>query len=225
MISQSLSVALLALLSGSSVFAAPAESKSDSRLLSRDTVTLKPSNCSDPGEPVTPSCWTSLKVADYLNNWKKTTRVCGESDTNGVGCCVKEEPWSTCFIRLSTGFAGDSCTGLWGDTYCRIVPTELNKDLAPAALAPARYLLNAIYAIHSLFSSYDDGECLQFSTCTIQHNLGTKLTAYLALTAIGDSTIKDVLDVFSKTSSESHVVSLRYELPTALTLGLTVASV
>ncbi|KAI4202633.1 MAG: hypothetical protein LQ350_002426 [Teloschistes chrysophthalmus] len=201
MISQSLSVALLALLSGSSVFAAPAESKSDSRLLSRDTVTLKPSNCSDPGEPVTPSCWTSLKVADYLNNWKKTTRVCGESDTNGVGCCVKEEPWSTCFIRLSTGFAGDSCTGLWGDTYCRIVPTELNKDLAPAALAPARYLLNAIYAIHSLFSSYDD-----------------------ALTAIGDSTIKDVLDVFSKTSSESHVVSLRYELPTALTLGLTVAS-
>ncbi|KAL9578835.1 MAG: hypothetical protein Q9212_005468 [Teloschistes hypoglaucus] len=200
MISQNLSVALLALLSGSSVIAAPAESRSDSRLLSRDTVTSKPSNCSDPDEPVTASCWTSLKVADYLNNWNKTTHICGESDTNGVGCCVPDEPWTTCFIRLSTGYAGDSCTNLWGN-YCRNVPLKLDPDLAPTAQAPARYVLNAIYAVHGLFSSYDD-----------------------ALTAIGDNTIKDVLDVFSKSSSASHVTYLRYELPTVLTLGLTVAS-
>ncbi|KAL9581255.1 MAG: hypothetical protein Q9203_005971 [Teloschistes exilis] len=200
MISQSLSIALLSLLSSPSVFAAPAEPRSDSRLLSRDTVTLKPNNCSDPDVPVTPSCWTSLKVADYLNNWKKTTRVCSEGDPNGIGCCVPEEPWTTCFIRLSTGYAGDSCTDLWGN-YCKNVPRQLDPDLAPAAQAPARYVLNAMYAIHSLFTSYDD-----------------------ALTAIGDSIIKDIEDVFSKTSSASHVISLRYELPIALTLGLTLAS-
>lgn len=159
MISQSLSIALLALLSGSSVFAAPAESRLDSSLLSRDTVTLKPNNCSNPDELVTPSCWDTLKVADYLNEWNKTTRICGESDTNGVGCCVKEEPWTTCFIRLSTGYAGDSCTSLWGN-YCKNVPRELDPDLAPAAQAPARYVLNAMYAIHSLFSNYDDGQSL-----------------------------------------------------------------
>ncbi|KAL8662970.1 MAG: hypothetical protein Q9202_004293 [Teloschistes flavicans] len=201
MSSPRLSAALLALYSAPSVLAVPVESASSSGLLlSRDTVALKPSNCSDPDEPVTPTCWTSLKVADYLNNWNKTTHICGSRDTNGVGCCVEEEPWTTCFIRLSTGYAGDSCDNLGGN-YCQNVPKNLDEDLAPDDQAPAIYVLNAIYAIHSLFSNYDK-----------------------ALSAVNDSTIKEVLDVFSKDSSSSHVISLRYELPTALSLGLTIAS-
>ncbi|KAL8693449.1 MAG: hypothetical protein Q9218_001720 [Villophora microphyllina] len=201
MLSHQLSTALLALLSSASVLAAPLESASNpGLLLSRDAVALKPSNCSDFKEPVAPSCWTSLKVADFLNSWNQTTRQCGEKDPNGVGCCVEEEPWTTCFIRLSTGYAGDSCTSL-GGTYCRNVPKELDPDLAPAVRAPTRYVINAIYAVHDLFYQYD-----------------------LVLKAVSDSTIVEVLDVFSKGAPLSRINSLRNELPTALTLGLSIAS-
>lgn len=225
MFSPRLSAALLALYPAPSVLAVPVESASGSGLLlSRDTVALKPSNCSDPDEPVAPTCWTSLKVADYLNDWIKTTHICGPSDTNGVGCCVEEEPWTTCFIRLSTGYAGDFCDSIGGN-YCQNVPKNLDEDLAPDDRAPATYVLNAIYAIHSLFSNYDKGACRQFTTQISLHGPSTKLTACLALSAVDDSTIKEVLDVFSKDSSGSHVISLRYELPTALSLGLTIASV
>ncbi|KAL8980333.1 MAG: hypothetical protein Q9205_004558, partial [Flavoplaca limonia] len=59
-------------------------------------------NCTNERAITDVSCWNTLKVADYLASWTRTTPNCTGTTPNGVGCCISDEPWSTCFIRLGT---------------------------------------------------------------------------------------------------------------------------
>ncbi|KAL8946774.1 MAG: hypothetical protein Q9222_006877 [Ikaeria aurantiellina] len=75
-----------------------------SPLISRATAV----NCSDPKTGVAPKCWNTLKVSDYMTNWKRL---------NFPTTCKEGEFWSTCFDRLATSNLKQDCTVL-NSTNC-----------------------------------------------------------------------------------------------------------
>ena len=64
-----------------------------------------------------PECWNILGVADYLGNpstgWIRKTPLCDQITgraADGSGCCLRSEPWSSCFLRLGQGVPGADCS-------------------------------------------------------------------------------------------------------------------
>ena len=113
-------------------------------------------DCHNPKAVFDSSCWTSLGVTDFLlddnKGWLKTTPVCSDS----TRCCLTGEEWSTCFLRLGRGLAGQNCTTL-DDQTCTW-DNAVSSDLAPNVAAQIRYTIKAIYGVHDFFSSYYKGE-------------------------------------------------------------------
>ena len=58
-------------------------------------------NCTAPNALYDESCWGTLNVSDWLLNWNQTVKRCGSEDTPGVECCMIDEAWVTCFLRLA----------------------------------------------------------------------------------------------------------------------------
>lgn len=72
--------------------------------------------CNDPKTGVAPTCWTSLKVADYLTGWEKK---------NSPGTCKEGESWSTCFNALAASHTGEDCTEI-SSTKCEKFDPKLH---------------------------------------------------------------------------------------------------
>ena len=147
--------ALSAFLLASSVTAVPFELPSSSPQLN-PRATAAPI-CSSDRRAADPSCWTTLKIADYLTTWSKTTPSCSENNGDGSDCCEAAEPFSTCFLRLASGAAGYQCDRL-NSNFCSDAATTISSKLSPAIQAQARYVSLAIYQIHLFFSSYSAGQ-------------------------------------------------------------------
>ena len=64
--------------------------------------------CNDAKTGVAASCWTSLKVADYMTSWQQK---------NFPNACKEGEAWSICFDRLAVSKAGQDCTEI-NSTKC-----------------------------------------------------------------------------------------------------------
>ena len=113
-------------------------------------------NCGDPAAIFYSACWSSLGISDYLDNpatgWNHTTPVCDDS----TRCCVPDEAWSTCFLRLGRGLSGEDCTSM-GNDNCKW-NEEMSTTLAPSIYAQVRYVLKSIYGVHDFFSTYFTGE-------------------------------------------------------------------
>ena len=110
------------------------------------------SNCVNPAAVFSSSCWDTLDIPNYLNNWIKTTPTCED----GRSCCIADEPWSTCFLRLAHGVAGADCSEISSNT-CSWDPT-LAPDLPPAIKPQVTYVMRNIYVINSLFTTLSSGK-------------------------------------------------------------------
>ena len=118
-------------------------------------------NCIDEAAITDPSCWNSLKVADYLASWSRTTPNCTDINRSDVNCCMNNESWSTCFVRLGTGSAGYSCDSMNDPMNMNLCGGSTPKagDKILLNIRPqVNYVLRAIWAVHSLFTSYNKGE-------------------------------------------------------------------
>ena len=123
-------------------------------------------NCTDLTADYEPECWDQLDIPDYLNNpklgWNVTTPSCSTSSSSSNDaktCCLVDEAWSTCFIRLATGKAGIDCTMIDSQKEC-FLPNlpSISPTLDPAIAAKARYVLRNIYSINNFFTLYDLGK-------------------------------------------------------------------
>ena len=88
------------------------------------------------------SCWSTLGLSDYLDNWNKTTPIC--TPNNGDGCCNPDELWSNCFVRLATnGLRTDDCSII--NKACATEPTYAEEQVASAIAPEVYYLVHNIY--------------------------------------------------------------------------------
>ena len=59
------------------------------------------------------SCWNTLNMSSWLQNWNATTSRCSGS-ADGSNCCGPSnnpnEPWSTCFLRLALSDSDYDCS-------------------------------------------------------------------------------------------------------------------
>lgn len=113
-------------------------------------------DCGDPASVFVSDCWITLGLSDYLNDpktgWNQTTSVCSDS----TRCCLIDEAWSTCFLRLGRGLAGGDCTTV-DDQTCTW-DNAVSPHLDPSTFAKVRYVVKSIYGVHDFFSSYFTGK-------------------------------------------------------------------
>lgn len=113
-------------------------------------------NCGSSAAAFDSACWTRLGLSQYLvdteTGWYATTPVCLDS----TQCCLSDEPWSTCFLRLGRELGGADCTTM-DDSKCTW-DNEVGKNLSESIEAEVRYVMASIYGVHEFFSSYFKGK-------------------------------------------------------------------
>lgn len=112
--------------------------------------------CGNPAAVFVSSCWTTLGVSNYLRDpvtgWNHTIPVCSDS----TKCCLLNEAWTTCYLRLGRGVAGEDCTTM-DDSQCKW-NGEISSFLDPSIYAQVRYVMKSIYGVHAFFASYFKGK-------------------------------------------------------------------
>ena len=102
-------------------------------------------NCTDLSADFDSSCWATLGLSDYLiypqTGWMFTTPSCTE-DSSGANCCKPDEPWSTCYLHLAHGVAGDDCSEI-NPQFCT---WDASLDVDPSIAAQVRYVMRNIYS-------------------------------------------------------------------------------
>ena len=119
-------------------------------------------NCTDLHAEPSTVCWDKLDIAGYLVGWSETKPIC--QATNGdeyeidAGCCVPNEPWTTCFLRLSYGGevspAGPDCSILYANCFLEPLSPHLELSIVPKV----GYVVRNTVVIGNLFSSYYDSK-------------------------------------------------------------------
>ncbi|KAI4105884.1 MAG: hypothetical protein LQ339_003202 [Xanthoria mediterranea] len=144
---------LLALLFTPSVLASPLSAPSEQGSLSTRAVI----NCTSLTAQRNVACWESLKIAEYLTNWQKTTPDCSISGGSGADCCRPPalETWSQCYLRLTDGDGGGyNCNDLNGQN-CQI-SNLVPGDQVDAAVKPhAHYVRATIQNVRDFFVAYN----------------------------------------------------------------------
>ena len=102
-------------------------------------------NCTDLKADFDSSCWVTLGLSDYLihpqTGWTFTTPSCTEN-SSGANCCKPDEPWSTCYLHLAHGVAGDDCSEI-NPQSCT---WDASLDVDPSIAAQVRYVMRNIYS-------------------------------------------------------------------------------
>ena len=91
------------------------------------------------------SCWASLDLTNWLSSWH-APNTCTDPG-NGTNCCLEDETWSVCFLRLGTGDSGYNCTQISVNTNDCTYSGALNPDLDPSIRAQVRYVLRTIFSM------------------------------------------------------------------------------
>lgn len=98
--------------------------------------------------PYDQSCWDTLQLSAWLDNWNKTTPTCSASGGNGSECCGPannpSEPWTTCFLRLALGNSDYDCSQI-NSQACGLDGFQLNPNYLPSQKAQVRYIVRNIY--------------------------------------------------------------------------------
>ena len=89
-----------------------------------------------------PSCWDILDMTDWMADWNTSTTVCTATQRVLTTCqCHFDEPWATCFMRLTyekNGTAGYVCTDLTKPQDCTL-PVPGNVVPGPAEIFYGAY--------------------------------------------------------------------------------------
>lgn len=116
-------------------------------------------NCTDPYAFFFSECWGILNIQDYLidpeTGWIATTRICQDSggrneDNNGANCCRKDEPWSTCYLRLAIPGSDHDCTSTSVDRCDAAMIQGIKVD--PSIHPYVRYTVKNIYGMLVFFA-------------------------------------------------------------------------
>ena len=121
-------------------------------------------NCTNLRATTDARCWDELDISDYLTGWNRTTPTCqaaGDADDDRADCCHPEEPWTTCFLRLSYGNGGTQCVTI-NPQACELNAMNLGKNIAPMA----GYVVRNIVEINYRFTSYYYGKSYQLINAT-----------------------------------------------------------
>ncbi|KAI4091896.1 MAG: hypothetical protein LQ344_003853 [Seirophora lacunosa] len=166
---------------------------SDAQLFARDLTADRIAACSseNPEAIYDATCWETLNLTDWLNEWH-APKICGTLQP-GINCCLPDEPWSTCFLRLGRGDSGLNCTQLTVGASSCIYNKELSAHLVPEIRAQVRYVLRTIVNVHAFFNNWYTA--LQYATTNavlaidsivqaIQPPKGLSVSATNALTAL-----------------------------------------
>ena len=134
-------------------------------------------NCTDLSAAFNSQCWQQLQLSNYLLGggdwglgWNKSTRVCDTessgihivlvhhhscgllnlSDVNnndGTNCCLPDEAWTTCYLRLAQGGGTQDCSQI-NAQFCSM-PSEnaLSAGLANSIRPEVQYVQKNIYGI------------------------------------------------------------------------------
>jgi len=125
------------------------------------------------------------------------------------------EAWSTCYLRLGRGIAGEVCTTM-DDSQCKW-NGEMSPYLAPSIYAQVRYVMKSIYGVHAFFSSYFKGK----PPCRV--TLGVVIMLTSTFTALQYATTQASLMITPLTQAidpEQHTNLGLTSLLFALSLGL-----
>ena len=88
-------------------------------------------NCNDPSTGLDSTCWDTLQLTSWLQNWNKTTTTCN-----------KGEVWTNCFIRLANKNPGTDCSVIGGNG-CG--PPSNNLPVAQSIEPEVYYILYNIF--------------------------------------------------------------------------------
>lgn len=114
-------------------------------------------NCTNPEALFFTQCWIILNIQDYLiapgTGWINTVRTCQDTggntwDNDGSTCCVKDEPWSTCYTRLNVKGANIDCTSASTGRCSESMLSNI-KVTDPELFPYVRYTLKNIYGKQS----------------------------------------------------------------------------
>lgn len=104
-------------------------------------------NCTDLEAAFDSTCWLELNLTTYLFQWNATTRVCSDvqspEDNDGSNCCMPNEPWTTCYLRLAHGAPGQDCSQI-NPQACTYSST-LNPYMDPSIKPMVQYIMKNIY--------------------------------------------------------------------------------
>ena len=114
-------------------------------LLSSTTFAAVDCNSTDSEAFFDASCWASLNLTNWLSTWQAPS-VC-EDTGSGRNCCLENEAWSTCFLRLGTGNSGYNCSQISVNTNVCAYSGALASDLDPSIQAQVRYVLRTIFSM------------------------------------------------------------------------------
>ena len=112
--------------------------------------------CADLRVTPDPRCWDKLDISGYLTGWDRNTPTCqatGDADDNRAECCHPQEPWTTCFLRLSYGNGGAQCVTIYPQA-CVLNALSLGAPIAG-------YVVRNIVEINFRFTSYYYGKSYQ----------------------------------------------------------------
>lgn len=89
-----------------------------------------------------PSCWDTLSMTKWMTYWNTSTTICTAKPKVYTQCqCRIDEPWATCFMRLTyerNKTAGYVCTDLTKPRACT-VPVPVNVAPGPAEIFYGAY--------------------------------------------------------------------------------------
>ena len=114
-------------------------------------------NCTDLTAAFNSQCWQELQLSNFLLGggewgvgWNKSTRVCDTqsadiNDNDGANCCLPDEAWTTCFLRLAQGGGTQDCSQI-NAQFCSM-PSEnaLSAGLANSIRPEVQYIQKNIY--------------------------------------------------------------------------------
>ncbi|KAM0802347.1 hypothetical protein BDR22DRAFT_819880 [Usnea florida] len=142
-------------------------------LLSSTTFAAVDCNSTDSEAFYDASCWASLNLTNWLSTWQAPS-VCGDTGS-GRNCCLENEAWSTCFLRLGTGNSGYNCSQISVNTNVCAYSGALASDLDPSIQAQVRYVLRTIFNVNAFFNDWYNA--LQFATTNTSLSITPIVTA------------------------------------------------
>ena len=123
-------------------------------------------NCTHVSSAFNSACWQQLQLSNFLLGggewglgWNKSTRICDpqSSDINnndGANCCLPDEPWTTCFLRLAQGGGSQDCSQINAQFCSMQAENALSDSLGDNIRPEVQYIQKNIYGIilnsHSL---------------------------------------------------------------------------
>lgn len=116
-------------------------------------------NCTDLTAAFNSQCWQDLQLSNFLLGggewgvgWNKSTRTCDTqsadiNDNDGANCCLPDEAWTRCFLRLAQGGGTQDCSQI-NAQFCSM-PSEnaLSAGLANSIRPEVQYIQKNIYGI------------------------------------------------------------------------------